>query len=111
MAGWLAYRELDDALGFTEKGADTLADARTGKNFRHRLGGLLRRSVFERLAGSENVNDAERICRDPAMRWVVGDQAITRSAASRDPDGRFRDRIMPFLRRQRRLPQHDGPLG
>ena len=33
--GLLAYRELDDALGLTNKGADTLADARTGKNFRH----------------------------------------------------------------------------
>ena len=49
--GLLAYRELSDAPGFTEKGADTLADARTGKNFRHLPGGLLRGSVFERLAG------------------------------------------------------------
>ena len=37
--GLLAYRELDDALGLTDTGADTLADARTGKNFRHLLGG------------------------------------------------------------------------
>jgi hypothetical protein len=28
------------------------------------------------------VNDAERLCRDPAMRSVVGDCAITASAAS-----------------------------
>jgi hypothetical protein len=34
--------------------------------------GLLRQSVFGRLAGYEDVNDAERLCRDPAMRWVVG---------------------------------------
>jgi hypothetical protein len=27
--------------------------------------------VFGRLAGYEDVNDAERLCRDPAMRWVV----------------------------------------
>jgi len=33
---------------------------------------LLRQSVFGRLAGYEDVNDAERLCRDPAMRWVVG---------------------------------------
>jgi hypothetical protein len=75
-AGLLAYRELDDALGLTDAGADTLADARTGKNGRHRLAGLLRQSVFGRLAGYEDVNDAERLCRDPAMRWVVGDGAL-----------------------------------
>jgi hypothetical protein len=34
--------------------------------------------VFERLAGYEDVKDAERLCRDPAMRWVVGDRAIAR---------------------------------
>ena len=41
-AGLLAYRQLDDALSLTDTGADTLADARTGKNGRHRLAGLLR---------------------------------------------------------------------
>jgi hypothetical protein len=80
--GLLAYRELDDTLTLTDTGADTLADARTGKNGRHRLAGLLRQSVFGRLAGYEDVNDADRLCRDPAMRWVVGDRAITGSAAS-----------------------------
>ena len=88
-AGLLAYRELDDTLGLTDTGADRLADARTGKNGRHRLAGLLRQSVFGRLAGYEDVNDAERLCRDPAMRWVVGDRAITGSAASASQMGRF----------------------
>ena len=41
----------------TDTGADTLADARTGKNGRHLLGGLLRQSVFGRLAGYEDVTD------------------------------------------------------
>jgi hypothetical protein len=88
-AGLLAYRELDDSLGLTDTGADTLADARTGKNGRHRLTGLLRQSVFGRLAGYEDVNDADRLCSDPAMRWVVGDWAITGSAASASQMGRF----------------------
>src|SRR5713226_7667032 len=87
--GLLAYRELDDAVGLTDTGADTLADARTGKNGRHLLGGLLRQSVFGRLAGYEDVNDADRLCRDPAMRWVVGDRAITGCAASASQMGRF----------------------
>jgi hypothetical protein len=67
-AGLLPYRELDDAVGLTDTGADMLVDARTGRNGRHRLAGLLRQSVFGRLAGYEDVNDADRLCRDPAMR-------------------------------------------
>jgi hypothetical protein len=50
-AGLLTYREPDDTLRLTDTGADTLADARTGKNGRHQLAGLLRQSVFGRLAG------------------------------------------------------------
>jgi hypothetical protein len=88
-AGLLAYRELDDTLKLTDTAADRFADARIGKNGRHRLAGLLRQSVFGRLAGYEDVNDAERLCRDPAMRWVVGDRAITSSAASESQMGRF----------------------
>src|SRR5437588_4313958 len=80
---------MDDTLSLTDTGADRLADARTGKNGRHRLGGMLRQSVFGRLAGYEDVNDAERLCRDPAMRWVVGDRAIAGFAASASQMGRF----------------------
>src|ERR1700736_169867 len=86
--GLLAYRELDAAVGLTDTGADTLADARTSKNGHHLLGGLLRQSVFGRLAGYEDVNDADRLCRDPAMRWVGGDPAITGCAASASQMGR-----------------------
>jgi DDE family transposase len=45
-AGLLAYRELDDAIGLTVMASEVLADARTGKNGRHALAGLLRQSVF-----------------------------------------------------------------
>src|SRR6266481_7830357 len=62
-AGLLAYRELDDALGLSVMAGEMLADARTGKNGRHALAGLLRQSVFGRLAGYEDVNDAEILTR------------------------------------------------
>src|ERR1700724_291177 len=87
--GFLAYRELDDVLALTTSGGERLAEARTGRNRRHLLVGLLRQSVFGRLAGYEDVNDADRLCRDPAMRWVVGDRAITGPAASASQMGRF----------------------
>jgi len=54
-AGLLPYRQLDTAVGLTETSADTLADARTGGNGRHRLAGLRRQSLFGRLAGYEDV--------------------------------------------------------
>ena len=85
----LAYRELDDVLALTTTGGERLADARTGKNRQHLLVGLLRQSVFGRLAGYEDVNDAERLCRDPAMRWVVGGRAPMGQAASTSQMGRF----------------------
>jgi hypothetical protein len=74
-AGLLAYRELDDALGLSALAVEALADARTGKNGRHALVGMLRQSVFGRLAGYEDVNDAQRLRHDPAMRWIVGGKA------------------------------------
>src|SRR3954465_1484728 len=88
-AGLLAYRELDDTLCLTDTAADTLADARAGKNGRHPLAGVLRQWVFGRLAGYEDVNEAERQSRNPAMRWIVGDWAISGSAASASQISRF----------------------
>jgi hypothetical protein len=50
---------------------------------------MVRQSVFGRLASYEDVNDAKRLCRDPAMRLVVGDQAIAGSATSASQISRF----------------------
>ena len=87
--GLLAYRELDDALGLTAMAASALGEGRRGKNIRHRLLGLLRQAVYGRLAGYEDVNDAERLAHDPAMRAIVGREGIDRPAASTSQMGRF----------------------
>ena len=88
-AGLLAYRELDDVLGLTDLAGAALSDLRRGKNTRHLLTGLLRQSVFGRLAGYEDVNDAERLSRDPAMRAIVDRKGLDRRAASTSQMGRF----------------------
>src|ERR687886_1632708 len=88
-AGLLAFRDLDDALGLTELAGEVLADPRTGRNGRHTLAAQFRQAVFGRLAGYEDVNDAERLAHDPAMRWVVGGRAVAHKAASASQMGRF----------------------
>jgi hypothetical protein len=88
-AGLLAYRELDDALGLTDLAGSALSECRRGRNTRHLLTGLLRQSVFGRLAGYEDVNDADRLAHDPAMRAVVDRGGLDRRAASTSQMGRF----------------------
>ena len=102
--GLLAYREIDDALGLTAMAIERLADARTGKNGRHALVGLLRQSVFGRLAGYEDVNDAERLRHDPAMRWIVGGKAAQGCAATPCFPN------CPYLRSPPRISQGIGEL-
>ncbi len=93
-AGLLAYRDLDDALGLTDMAAGLLADSRTGQNGWYSLAGLLRQSVYGRLAGYEDVNDADRLGREPAMRWIVGGKAVERGGASISQMGRFETELL-----------------
>jgi hypothetical protein len=88
-AGLLAYRELDDALRLTSTAATGLHDTRTGQNTQHSLLALLRQSIYSRLAGYEDVNDAERLCLDPALRAVVGGRAKDTQAATTSEMARF----------------------
>ena len=92
--GLLLHRALDDALGLTDLAADLIADPRTGRNGRHRLASLLRQSIFSRLAGYEDVNDADRLRRDPMMRQLVGGRAVKHGAASASAMGRFETAIL-----------------
>jgi len=92
--GLLLHRELDDALGLSDIATAMIADPRTGRNGRHRLAGFLRQSIFSRLAGYEDVNDADRLCRDPVMRQLVGGRAVKHGAASASAMGRFETQML-----------------
>ncbi len=95
-AGLLAYRELDEAFELTEMAEDALCDSRIGRNKQHQLVPLLRQSIYSRLAGYEDVNDAQRLAVDPAMRHVVGGRASQpeKQAASTSEVGRFETEIL-----------------
>jgi hypothetical protein len=73
----------------TRSAASGLHDTRTGQNTQHGLLALLRQSLYSRLAGYEDVNDAERLCLDPALRAVVGGRAKDTQAASTSEMARF----------------------
>ena len=92
--GLLLHRQLDDALELSDLATNLIADPRTGRNGQHRLAGLLRQSIFSRLACYEDVNDADRLCRDPVMRQLVGGRAVKHGAASASAMGRFETQML-----------------
>jgi hypothetical protein len=72
-------RELDERLGFSELIGDHLTDSR-GKDTQLPLPDLLRQSIYSRMAGYEDVNDAERLSQDPTFR-LIGSEKIWEWAA------------------------------
>ncbi len=61
---------MDEAFRLTEAAA-MLSEPRAGRNTQHTLLALLRQAIYGRLAGYEDVNDAERLRVDPALRRGV----------------------------------------
>ncbi len=78
--GLILVRELDERLGFGELIKQHLADPR-GKNTRLPFADLLRQSVYSRLAGYEDVNDAEQLSQDPTFRLIGSEKNWDRGAA------------------------------
>jgi hypothetical protein len=93
-AGLLLYRELEETLGLAAGLEEKLEETRTGKNIQHSLTALLRQSVYGRLAGYEDTNDAARLRVDPSVRRVVGERAKDRFAASTSEMSRFETEIL-----------------
>jgi len=79
--GLIVVRELDERIGFGELIEQHLTDARRGKNTQFRLADLFRQSVYSRLAGHEDVNDAERLSQDPTFRLIGSEKIWDRGAA------------------------------
>ena len=78
--GLVLVRELDERLGFGELIARHLADSR-GKNTQLPLADLLRQSLYSRLAGYEDLNDAARLSQDPTFRLIGSKKIWERGAA------------------------------
>jgi hypothetical protein len=80
-AGLILVRELDERLGLEAIIAEHLSDSRQGLNTQFRLPDLLRQSVYSRLAGYEDLNDAERLATDPTFRLIGSPKIWDRGAA------------------------------
>jgi len=92
--GLLPFRELDEAFCLTEMVSVKFCDPRRGKSAQHTLLALLRQAIYGRLAGYEDVNDAERLRIRPAIRRVVGGRAKEKEAASRSEMSRFETEML-----------------
>jgi hypothetical protein len=78
--GLILVRELDERLGLSELVQQHLTDPR-GKNTQLPLADLLRQSVYSRLAGYEDVNDAQQLSKDPTFRLIGSEKIWERGAA------------------------------
>jgi hypothetical protein len=79
--GLILVRELDERLGFGEVLAQHLTDSRRGKNTQLPLADLFRQSGYSRIAGYEDVNDAEQLAQDPTFRLIGSEKTWDRGAA------------------------------
>src|SRR2546422_4384611 len=79
--GLILVRELDERLGFGALIEQHLTDSRRGKNTQFPFADLLRQSIYSRLAGYEDLNDAERLSQDPSFRLIGSEKIRGRGAA------------------------------
>src|SRR6202007_1406671 len=78
--GLILIRELDERLGLKKLIGEHLSDSRQGLNKQFTLADLLRQPVYSRLAGYEDLNDAERLAVDPTFRLISSPRIWDRGA-------------------------------
>ena len=100
--GLILVRELDERLGLGELIDEHLSDSRQGTNKQFTLADLLRQSVYSRLAGYEDLNDAERVSADPTFRLIGSKKLWDRGAALIAEKARLRPDDLGLVRTARR---------
>lgn len=102
------HRDLDNALGLFDSVSTVFNDKRTGRNIQHDMPTLLRQSIYSRLAGYEDVNNAQRLSVNPVMRVITGKHKNTRYAHSATTIGRFETEMLVNKENLDSLPDING---
>jgi Transposase DDE domain group 1 len=106
-AGLLLPRELDERLGLSTLIERHLSDPRTGRNSEFPLADLFRQSIYSRLDGYEDTNDAERVAEDPTFRMLASRERRDTSVALTSTLHWFETAVLAEERTE--LPRADSP--
>jgi hypothetical protein len=79
--GFILVRELGERLGCGELIEQHLTGSRRRKITQFAFADLLRQSVYSRLPGHEDLNDAQRLSQDPTFRLIGSEKVWDRGAA------------------------------
>ena len=107
--GLFLVRELDERLRLSELVDRHLSHSRRGKNIQLPLADLLRQSIYSRLAGYEDVNDAARLSQDPTFRLIGSRKIWERGAALTSRLQSFETEVVEAIDSPRRIVRGSGP--
>ena len=69
-AGGVLLREVDLRLRLTDRLAECFTDYRNPDLIEHTVAQLLRQRIYGLALGYEDLNDHQRLCRDPLEPWI-----------------------------------------
>ena len=100
-AGLFAYYNLDKVLGLFDSVSKEFSAVRTVRNIQHGIENFLRQSVYSRLAGYEDVNDATWII--PIQRIDTGnvksdDETVIKEGEDRNEGNHFFSAVLVNFR-------------
>ena len=90
----LLCRDRDEAFALTAMVHGVLTDLCTESNVQHSMTALLLQSIYSRLVGYDDFNDAERLAVGPVMQQIVGGRAVNLVAASTSHMVRFETEVL-----------------